>query len=299
MSRRKKSGGDGGGGGANWMDTYGDLVTLLLCFFVMLFASSTISEEKWRDIVASFRGDPTGSVIEPIDPQYPTQGFTDADRIQERYEETDGEDRQKSEAQQEIEVQFNNLFEELQEYVEEENLQQTVLLNQEGLYILITILDGILFDSGQAVIRDEVAEDALRNIAILMSEYIGSIQNITVEGHTDNVPISTAQFTDNLDLSSMRANNVARFLSVEGLIDMKMFDSLGRSEWHPIASNETEEGKQMNRRVEILLLAKNLDEENPSIADVEKTTLVENRPQIVTSDEVQVSDGAVEAVSVE
>jgi chemotaxis protein MotB len=75
---RKKSGGDEGGG-ASWMDTYGDLVTLLLCFFVMLFASSTISEDKWRSIVESFTGSPPGAIIEPIDMSNPIQGFDEAD----------------------------------------------------------------------------------------------------------------------------------------------------------------------------------------------------------------------------
>ncbi len=65
MARKKKSA-DSGGGGANWMDTYGDLVTLLLCFFVLLFASSTISEEKWQAIVTAFTGSPANAMLESV-----------------------------------------------------------------------------------------------------------------------------------------------------------------------------------------------------------------------------------------
>lgn len=270
--RQKKQ--RGGGGGANWMDTYGDLVTLLLCFFVMLFASSTMSEEKWIAIVESFRGMPTGSVIEPIEVKAPTQGLSQNNVVTRSQSQIDISkmsqqeikemlqqmlEDSKSNAQKKVDQEFDQLYENLNAYIKEQGLSSSLMLTKDGMYITITILDGILFDSGSANIRDEQAQNILTSISDMAASYSDAIQHVTVEGHTDNNPINTAEFTDNFDLSSKRANNVVRYMIQASGMAPSMFDSLGRGEWIPIATNETTEGRQKNRRVNIILTAKDVD----------------------------------------
>jgi chemotaxis protein MotB len=168
--------------------------------------------------------------------------------------------KEKSEEQKQIEEELNELYEKLNEYVADNGLDDALLLTKDGLYIYLTIVEGILFDSGRANIRSEEAETILADISHMLSDYMDDIQSFTIEGHTDNNPINTDLFEDNLDLSSKRANNVARFMSSSANLPMQMFESLGRGEWSPIASNDTAEGREKNRRVNVIVLAKNVDE---------------------------------------
>ncbi len=122
---------------------------------------------------------------------------------------------------------------------------------------LLIIEDGILFDSGKDNIRDEYAEDGLKEIADVLKKYEDKIETIRVIGHTDNNPINTEEFPDNFDLSSKRANNVVRFLADAGDLDSSLLESIGYGENMPIATNDTAEGRQQNRRIEIFVGCKN------------------------------------------
>lgn len=268
MARPKKNRDEGGG--ASWMDTYGDLVTLLLCFFVMLFASSSLNEQKWIEIVTSFTGSPPRGAVTSIDLSSPIPGSNginlgtthdvDSDELESQVEMVNQMlEESKSEEQKEIEVEFNQLYNQLNSYITANGLSDAILLTKDGLYIYITIAEGILFDSGSASIRNEEAAQILTQIGNMLDRYLHDIANITVEGHTDNNPIHTAEFEDNLDLSSKRANNVARFMHTTSGIPNDMFWSLGRSEYDPIASNDTAEGRERNRRVQLVIMAKDVD----------------------------------------
>lgn len=268
MARPKKNRDEGGG--ASWMDTYGDLVTLLLCFFVMLFASSSINEQKWIEIVKSFTGSPPRTAITTVDFGSPVAGGNgqnlgtthnvDSDDLEGQVELVNQmlEDS-KSKEQKQIEEEFNQLYNQLNSYIQANGLSDAILLTKQGLYIYITIAEGILFNSGSAAIRDEQAVQVLTQIGNMLARYLPDIANITVEGHTDNNPIHNAQFEDNLDLSSKRANNVARFMHTTSAIPNDMFWSLGRSEFDPIASNDTAAGRERNRRVQLVIMAKDVD----------------------------------------
>ncbi|MGI6152219.1 MAG: OmpA/MotB family protein [Christensenellaceae bacterium] len=260
MSKRQKK--ERKAGGASWMDTYGDLVTLLLTFFVLLFASSSISEEKWIRIVESFTGAPPGSVLEPIDPNNPTAGLAQADMVQQRDKEPNEEEQEESAEQAQIRMRFDELYEQLNEYVEQQDLKMYVALDRDDRYIYITIIEGILFDSGYADIRDDIAEGILADIGAMLSAYIDSIQDITVEGHTDNVPVSerNPSFRDNLQLSTERAGTVVRFMEEAHNIPGNYFTASGKGEWYPIDTNDTEEGRQRNRRVQFNIESKFVDE---------------------------------------
>ncbi len=251
--------------GASWMDTYGDLVTLLLTFFVMLFASSQMNESKWIRIVESFTGEPAASVVEPIDPLNPTSGFaptdfipkvTPRDKTEDKTAESDSEEEMPYDYK--VQASFSDLYEKLTQYVQDNNLGGVIALEKDGEYIYITVLEGILFDDGQANVRDTQAEDILIDLGDMFSEYLDSIYLIDVTGYTDNTPIQTARYTDNMALSQARADTVGRFMSDHTGITINDFKLSGRGEADPVAPNDTKENKQKNRRVEFEVQSANI-----------------------------------------
>ncbi len=141
----------------------------------------------------------------------------------------------------------------------------TVEVREGKLYVSIS--DKLLFPSGSDVVNAR-GKDA---IAMLAAVLANSDLEIMVEGHTDNVPITTYKYQDNWDLSVHRATSVTRILTQSGIPATRVI-ATGRGEYHPLASNATEEGKQLNRRTEIVLAPKldklwNLTEEDDNMSN--------------------------------
>ena len=138
----------------------------------------------------------------------------------------------------------------------------TLDLAKRGL--VITFIDKILFDSGKADIREEglPALDKVMNIVRKKARD----RNIGVEGHTDNVPITHSGWKSNWELSTARATSVLHYLEENGRVDPKRLSATGYGEHRPVGSNNTEEGRHQNRRVEIILLPKDFDK-----VDLEET----------------------------
>ena len=122
--------------------------------------------------------------------------------------------------------------------------------------VYVSMSDKLLFKSGSPDVEAK-GKEALKKLAEVLNK--NSDVSIAIEGHTDNVPIKTAQFKDNWDLSTARATNVVRLLTDEYGMDAKRLTAAGRGEFSPIADNSTPEGKAKNRRTEIVLSPK-LDE---------------------------------------
>ncbi|MDO5112379.1 MAG: flagellar motor protein MotB [Clostridia bacterium] len=279
MARRNSSADTGSG--ASWMDTYGDMVTLLLCFFVLLYSFSSINENKWTEIVISFTGappkataitvdvgnDPDFAMVQPIaqinpkskelkeDKEYYTSGDvspTDQEKIDmgvvtsEDLETVLNSDLYKS-----VQRSFDGLYEALQEYVETYGIEDMLYVDRSADSIYLRVTSGLLFDSGSALLTGKSIE-VLDSLEGLFARALGAIEGISIEGHTDSVPINNASYRDNRELSSERANNVARYFETKG-IPSDMLLGIGYGEYHPIDTNDTEEGKQNNRRVEFVL----------------------------------------------
>ncbi len=273
MAKRKPE--DPPAGLAPWMATFSDLMNLLLCFFVLLFSMSSISEEKYNQFVASMSsafsildGGATAigdgilisngvSQLNELDQYINSTGKNaDSDTDSDQFEEFEAN----GDAQEE-------LFQKMQEVLEEENLKQneevaeriTEIVNEGNLgeqidvnftseYILLSLKGAFLFDSGKAVIRSE-AYPALERVGLILERYAGSV--IEVEGHTDNVPMHNAQFANNNELSSARALSVFDYLMENTSLDPAMIKHSGRGEYVPVADNGTDAGRAKNRRVEI------------------------------------------------
>jgi chemotaxis protein MotB len=233
-------------GGANWMDTYGDMVTLLLTFFVFLFSFSTIDTIKWQKIVGSFTG-ASFSVMPSID--FFTASEPPIQPIGYRSEED--LDNTNMNSQQDMRV-FEALLASINAYFEDYDLQAVIIAQPETKTIILRFSDNVLFSSGSADILP-VFRDTMDHLITLLNDNMDMINMIRIEGHTDNVPMHTAQIEDNWDLSAKRATNVLRYFIDSARIDTHKISATGYGEYHPVGSNDTAEGRSANRRVDFVL----------------------------------------------
>ncbi|PMC35251.1 flagellar motor protein MotB [Bacillus sp. UMB0899] len=231
----------------SWLVPYADLLTLLLALFIVLFAMSSVDAQKFQQIARSLNAAFTGgtSVLEypsPTPEAQTEQLNMDKEQSEENIEE----------AQKRIEQQnLQKVQDKINTYIKENNLESNLqtTLTDEGL--MITILNDIFFDSGSADIRSKDVHLA-REISELL--VMNPPRNIIVSGHTDNVPINNSDFDSNWHLSVMRAVNFMKILIENDKLDAKAFSAKGFGEYKPVASNDTKEGRQKNRRVEVLVL---------------------------------------------
>ena len=137
--------------------------------------------------------------------------------------------------------------------------QKEIALHQAKERLTVTILDQVLFPSGQATLTSE-GEQIIAKVATILAKV--SDQRILIEGHTDNVPISAAlstRFPTNWELSTARATEVVKYLLAQGQLPAQHLSAVGRADTAPVASNTSEEGRRLNRRIEIIVLpAENL-----------------------------------------
>ena len=250
MAIKKKS---SGGGGANWMDTYGDMVTLLLCFFVLLYSMSTISEDKWKAIVQSFNPDSileaqaTAGTEGPIDD--PTDGMG-LDQIAAGPEEITA---------QEVEDAMQALFEALKEYAEQHDMEDVIEVSKGDGYVFVSFADAVFFDGDSAVLRQDGME-ILDVVIDALNPAAPYIDELRVMGHTAqaqaDVPNAVA---GDRRLASNRATNVLIYLQERCEIDPARLISVGYGQWRPVASNDTPETRWHNRRVELLISGKDVE----------------------------------------
>ena len=243
--KKKKS----GGGGANWMDTYGDMVTLLLCFFVLLYSMSTISEDNWKAIVQSFN--PTA--VEDIRATTGAGG-PDADNTGETGHES------VEEMQEQVEQDMQSLLQAIQEFVQQQNLQDAVTVSQDGGKIFITFSQSVFFDGESAVIRKE-AYPILDGVSDMLSSVAESLDEVRVQGHTARAGQGPNNVVNDRTLSSNRAANVIVYIQQHSVVPPSCLVSEGFGEWRPIERNDTAEGRAKNRRVEMIISGRDIEAE--------------------------------------
>ncbi len=224
-----------------WMVTYGDMMSLLLCFFVLLFSFSTLDVVRFKEVIVELQGAlgvlSGGPMILNMG-DIPQKSIVETQAVSPRN-------------------QMQEVKEELEEKVKEENLQNQVNLIMGDRGLMIRFMDKVLFDLGKA----EVREDALP-ILQAVGEAIKAMPNdVLIEGHTDDWPINTPQFPSNWELSTARATAIIHFFIEETGIDPARLSAAGYSYYHPIAPNDKPENKAKNRRVDITILKSEEDKE--------------------------------------
>ena len=242
------------------MNTFADLMNLLLCFFVMLFSMSSVNEEKFEKVIASFQSTfsilPGGgasigegelissgiSQLENFDSYYNQQLSSQSDgQTEEEKDITEAYEQQELEESEDMAQQLENA---LSQY----GIQADVEVDFNAEYVTLNMNGALLFDSASAELRDE-AYPLVNKLGKILVTYDNNI--IEVEGHTDNVPIHSSKYEDNNVLSMYRALAVANYLRDTTTLDPAYIKSSGRGEYVPIADNATPEGRARNRRVEI------------------------------------------------
>ncbi|WP_342437382.1 flagellar motor protein MotB [Paenibacillus sp. FSL L8-0436] len=271
---RRKQHAEGRESNDRWMITYADLITLLLIFFVIMYAMSSLDVQKYKIV--------TGSLSETFRSGIPV--LEGGDGILESQQETENSGSTNSQdngtgseaagtanageaaqppssrelAFKEQEAKLASLMGVITKYVEDNNLGDQIFVADKPQGIAITLSDRFLFDAGKAELKAP-AFPALRQLSGL---FRGIGASISIEGHTDNTPVSVgSRYNDNWELSGARALSILRFfLDNEGL-DPDTFQYAGYADTRPAADNTTLLGKQKNRRVELIVLRQLQDEE--------------------------------------
>lgn len=262
MAKKKKEQSAPAGAPA-WMATFSDLMNLLLCFFVILFAMSSVNEDKFQQLVASLSSSfsilPQGgsSIGEGV---LVSSGASQLTELSEFFNNmgmnSEGDpDTEVQSAQQQMEAEGLKESEKMAEYIEEqlkeEKLDSQIEVTATSSYVELNINGGILFDTGKVELKPE-ARDLLKRVADIIWVYDDNI--IEIMGHTDNVPIGPElrkRYEDNMVLSQYRAHSVYVFFRDECNFTAQTMKAVGMGEATPIASNDTAEGRAQNRRVEI------------------------------------------------
>lgn len=231
-------GSDEGEGEAGWITTFSDMMSLLLTFFILLFSMSSVETVKFKQLLESIQ-DALG--VEKV----PEAG------TREGLEMADVEAQAKIDAVDElggmVKKELNDIESSVEEFIQKNQLDGHVSVKVDGRGTVITISDFVLFPQGAASFAPP-AKPILKKMALLLKQFPYSVR---VEGHTDNVPISNSKYPSNWELSAARAAEIVRFYIRNG-IDPHRLMAVGYAEYRPIADNSTPEGREKNRRVEIV-----------------------------------------------
>ncbi len=252
-------------GSPAWMATFADLMNLLLCFFVLLFSMSSVDAQKFELISASFNqtfsifaagatsigegvliSNGASQLRELAEYMNSTGLNSEGDIIpDEMKDELKEAEKTMDEAKL---AESEKMAGQIEEALQEKNLDKEVDIEFTAQYVQLTLNGNLLFDSGSVELT-AAAFPVLDQVGLILQRYAGGL--IQIEGHTDNVPMSGAKYSNNDELSSGRAYSVFNYLIENTTIDPGMIIHAGRGEYNPIAENTTDGGRKKNRRVEI------------------------------------------------
>jgi chemotaxis protein MotB len=257
-----------------WVIPYADLLTLLMAMFIALFAMSTVDMSKFKALSIGFNEALGGGELDTGvfaghegDSPIPGEGNGEGPGTGGTLMQSDGNldhqtvadvlmqriDLQTAKAEEQ--ASLRDVQERIEEHADAAGFTGNFALRLEERGLVVTVItDQVLFDSGSARLRPEGS-----HLLHVVGDALQDIDNpIIVEGHTDSMPISTAAYPSNWELSSGRAGAVARFFEGIGL-DRKRLRSEGVADLFPIGSNATADGRARNRRVEIIVQSKLID----------------------------------------
>ncbi len=225
-----------------WLVSYADFITLLFAFFVVMYALSTVNEGKYRilssSMINAFRHVPVNSAGEapmvvptPVSMQKQSTASKTPDPAKQKQRD-----------------KMRNVAKDILEVMAPLIAQGKVRVLETSRGVMIEINDSILFSPGQALLQPPLIK-AMRAVAEVLA---ASDFPITIEGHTDNVPINTAQFPSNWELSAVRATTVLRLFADAGVAADRL-TAIGYADTRPVEPNLLADGRARNRRVTILI----------------------------------------------
>lgn len=268
MAKKKKEAPPAPGAPA-WMATFSDLMNLLLTFFILLFSMSSVDVAKFEEIAASLNA--SFSIFDSGAPAITEGGLISSGVSQltqlDNYQNSVGSNQDEPDTDEDIsDEELKDKYDEMQsEQTEElggkieEDLDAEGLLSGEyegfidmeitSQYVTLTLNGSVLFESGKAYIKSD-ASVFVNKLGDVLKGYDGNL--IEIKGFTDSVPVSANNiYADNMELSQARAYSVYKFLVDSKHMSEDSMECAGRGEQEPIATNDTPEGRALNRRVEI------------------------------------------------
>ena len=236
MKKRKK-----GGISNDWLNTYSDMVTLLLCFFVLLYSISSVDNTKWEKIVKSFN--PTdkevSQIVESADGSlgnFDVEGGFNGDGLETKFND-----------------EFDELYYRLSKYVETQGLNADVEVTKGDGFTFITFRNNIFFDGDSYVLKQE-GKVVLDQLSYAIADVSDSISEIQILGHTSQAsPTVPNEVESDRFLSSNRAAEVLVYIQRKNILEPGKLVSSGFGQFRPCSSFETRESRAKNRRVEIII----------------------------------------------
>jgi chemotaxis protein MotB len=213
-----------------WLLTYADMITLLLAMFIILFAISNVSRVKFQRLATAISGgfNSSDSANNP-----PNGGVT-------------GNEHGRTD-----EANMGSVKAQIDKYISRQNLQSKVQTRIDRQGLVITLLsDKAYYDSGSADLRPETKE----LLDVIGAQLRGVRNEVRVEGNTDSIPIATAAYPTNWELSAARATGVTRYLVEHDKIVPTRISFAGYGQFRPKFSNDSDVHRQQNRRVDIVIL---------------------------------------------
>ncbi len=237
--------------GDSWMNTYSDMVTLLLTFFVLLFSFSSVDASKWQQFVDAM-----------------TASGLDASQIAQQVSSnsTTVTPEQKEQVDEVLPVNFDDLYDYLQNYVKKEGIEGSVEVTRGGENaVYIRFQSNVFFNADSAVLRPG-SYAVLNTLGDCLHNIEGEIYLISINGHTASVPNPETYKISDWTLSGDRASNIAIFFEDQKGIDPRKLRPIGYGKNYPIATNDTPEGREQNRRVDMTIVKdEGSDEENQKL----------------------------------
>ena len=233
--------------GASWMDTYGDMVTLLLCFFVLLYSISSVDEVKWKAFVKSLNSGTDQEVTELVMKSSQNTGDT-----------VEGTDKKED-------LTFDELYTILKKSVKEIGIEDQTEISKGDGFTFISFRDKIFFDGDSSYLKKE-GEVVLDEFAKVLKKVSSHVQEVQIIGHTSQGdPDIPNNVRNDRTLSALRSMEVTVYLQEKNVISPDKLVSVSYGQFRPIATFKTKEGRARNRRVEILItennaVAKNLQQ---------------------------------------
>jgi len=230
-----------------WLITYADLITLLMIFFIVMYALSKLDAAKFealtRSLATAFGAgamilDSPGPAVVPGSPPEQIKDLVEANQLE-------------------------KLKQELEQYIDESGLTAKISVTTEERGIVLSFQDNVLFELGSDVLTAQ-AREILDKVAPLLAN---TPNYIRIEGHTDNLPISTARFPSNWELSAARATNVVRELIHTHGMPPEKLSAIAYGEYRPRAPNNSQYNRQLNRRVDLIILRNKFSEAEPQPVD--------------------------------
>ncbi|NPV53686.1 MAG: OmpA family protein [Firmicutes bacterium] len=246
-NKRRRGGNDGISGAPAWMVTYGDLMSLLMCFFVLMFAFSRIDIIKFRQAIISLQGalgvltgGPRPLNLGDLPAQKPPS------------ESPEARERRN----------LMGVMRRFEGYLREKGLSNDVELKLDERGLVVSFMDKVLFDRGEATLKPD-AKKVLIEVAGLIKKLPNDIR---IEGHTCDLPIHSAKFPSNWELSTARATEVLRYLVESLRLPPERFSAMGYGQYHPKVPNTSERNRALNRRVDMVILTEKRRWEEPGKA---------------------------------